>query len=304
MNMFKTGAFLALLALGAVHSASAQTPMITDGATSGTTADAAVNATWRPSLVRDGVYDREPHAARPLGWQPLRENDILWKKRVWREIDTREKQNMAFRYPGDESTGGGMFIEILLNSIKTGKLKAYSGFDDRFTSALTKDQIMEMLVGTPDTVDSEDPVTGQITRKIINKEFNVELVTKYRVKEDWVFDRNLGRMVCRIIGMAPMIDRYNEDGTYRTTTPLFWLYYPEAREVLTNYEVFNPENDIARMTWDEYFEGRMFSSRIYKVSNPFGASFTEQGLSNMEQLYEGQRAAEELFNREHDMWMY
>ena len=57
-------------------------------------------------------------ARQPIPWQYIREDDILWKKRVWREIDTREKQNVAFRYAGDEHTGGGMFIEILIDAIK------------------------------------------------------------------------------------------------------------------------------------------------------------------------------------------
>src|ERR1700733_4600461 len=66
-----------------------------------------VNGTWKASKTPDGAYDRVPHISQPIPWQHIREDDILWKKRVWREIDTREKQNVAFRYMGDESTGGG-----------------------------------------------------------------------------------------------------------------------------------------------------------------------------------------------------
>lgn len=264
----------------------------------------AVNKDWRPSLVTDGVYDRVPHINQPVAWQGIREADILWKKRVWREIDTREKQNMAFRYPGDDYTGGGYFIEIILDAVKKGKVKAYSNMDDRFTSALTKDQIMEFLIGKPDTTMVEDPITGAMTMKITQREFNPDVVTKYRIKEDWIFDRNLGRMVVRIIGVAPIQDRYNEDGSFRASQPIFWLYYPELRPMLAQYEVYNPENDVARMTWDQYFEQRMFSSRVIKTSNPFDLTFKERGMSNMEALYEGQKEADKIFNKEHDMWVY
>src|ERR1043165_4271010 len=64
----------------------------------------AVNKNWQPSLVRDGVIDRVAHISKSLDWQSVREADVLWKKRAWREIDTRERQNVAFRYPGDENT--------------------------------------------------------------------------------------------------------------------------------------------------------------------------------------------------------
>ncbi|MBW7912760.1 MAG: gliding motility protein GldN [Taibaiella sp.] len=265
----------------------------------------AVDDDWKPSLVRDGVYDRVEHANRILPWQSVRENDIMWKKRVWREIDIREKQNMAFRYPGDDYTGGGYFIEIILDAVKKGKIKAYSNVDDRFTNALTKDQILEMMIGQPDTNEVIDPVSGEMKVIITRREFNPDLITKYRIKEDWVFDRNLGRMVVRIVGIAPIKDIIDENtGLFRASQAVFWLYYPEIRPMLAQYEVFNPENDVARMTWDDYFEGRYFSSKIIKTSNPFDLSYSNRRMSPLEALYEGKKAEEMLFNKEHDMWVY
>ncbi|OSZ82027.1 hypothetical protein CAP35_01785 [Chitinophagaceae bacterium IBVUCB1] len=263
-----------------------------------------VKPDWEPTLVRDGVYDRVDHINTPLVQQAVRENDIMWKKRVWREIDIREKQNMAFRYPGDDYTGGGYFIEIVLDAIKKGKVKAYSNIDDRFTATLTKQNIDDMLLGPPDTQVIVDPVTQQETIKIIRREFNPDDVTKYRLKEDWYIDRNTGRLHRQIIGIAPIIDKYNDDGTYRASQALFWLYYPEASNMFAQYEVFNPDNDMARLTWYEFFEGRYFASRVIKVSNPFDLSFKEKGMSNLEALYEGQKSTEMLFNKEHDMWVY
>ena len=150
----------------------------------------------------------------------------------------------------------------------------------------------------------EDPITGEMVMKISSSEFNPDIVTKYRVKEDWIFDRNLGRMQARIIGVAPILEIYNEDGSFRASQAVFWFYYPEMRDMLAQYEVFNPDNDVARMTWDDYFEGRFFSSKIIKTSNPFDATFRERGMSNLEALYEGQKSTEMLFNKEHDMWVY
>lgn len=278
---------------------------VTDAAQTGTGSNnQPVNASWQNSLVRDGAYDRVPHTMRTLGWQIPNERDILWKKRVWREIDTREKQNLAFRYPGDDQTGGGYLIEIILDAVKKGKIKAYSTFDDRFTTAMTKEQILERLVGKVDTIVTEDPVTGETKQSISHRDFNPDLVTLYRVKEDWMFDRNLGRMVVRIIGIAPLIDIKNEDGTTRASTPLMWIYYPEARPVFAQYEVFNPENDVQRLTWDDYLEGRYWNGRIIQVSNGQNESFKNAGMNNIEQLYESQRMTEDIFNKEHDMWVY
>ncbi len=303
--MFKTLGFVSAFLAGGL--AYAQQPIINDNAQiQSPAAGEAVTSGWKPSLVRDGVIDRVPHVTRVLPWAPIRENDVHWKKRVWREIDTREKQNMAFRYPGDEYSGGGYFIEILMDAVKKGKIKAYSAFnDDRFTTALTKEQIMETLVGKADTTTVIDPITGESTISINNRDFNPDVVTKYRIKEDWIADRNTGRMVVRIIGIAPVMDVIDDNtGLLRGTRPMFWLYFPEIRETLAQYEVFNPENDMARMTWNEYFENRWFASRITKVSNVFGEDLNQQTGGGMEALYRAQRLSEELQNREQDMWVY
>jgi gliding motility associated protien GldN len=276
-------------------------PSMTDPALQNS-ASGAVNNSWQPSLTRDGVYDRTPHVSMALPWQYVREADIMWKKRLWRELDTREKQNVAFRFAGDENSGGGYFIEILIDALKKGKIKAYA--DERFTMALSKDQIMQLTQGKLDSNMVENPITGEKELKVTQRDFNPDDYTKFRMKEDVIFDRNLGREVTRIIGLAPMKDVMNEDGTYRFSQALFWIYFPDARNVLAQYEVFNPENDIARMTWDDYFENRFFSSRIIKASNPFDKSFKEGGASNVEALYMSQRQAEKMFNKEHDMWVY
>lgn len=264
----------------------------------------AVNSEWLPSRRPDGAYDKVAHISKAMPWQHLREDDVMWKKRVWREIDIRQKQNMPFIYPGDENTGGGSFIEILIDAIKRGKIMAYSPLDERFTTPFTKDQIMDVLVGQPDTVYVENIETGEREMKISRTEFDPNSITKFRIKEDVIFDRNLGRKVTRIIGLAPLIDKKSSSGEFIGTAPFFWLYYQDIRDVLAQYEVFNPENDVARMTWDDYFEGRFFSSYIYKISNPFDARFKDLGMNEMDVLNEGQRVSEELFNKEHDMWVY
>lgn len=264
-----------------------------------------VKSDWQPSKTPDGVYDRIPHISQPIAWQPIRPTDVLWQKRVWREIDTREKQNVAFRYAGDENSGGGMFIEILIDAIKRGKIKAYSNFDDRFTTGLTKDQLMEQITGKTDTSEVIDPVNQTTTIQYTHHDFDPTTITKFRLKEDWIFDRNEGRMVVRIIGIAPVQDKYGDDGIYRGSQAMFWLYYPDIRGLLAQYEVFNPENDVDRATWDEFFESRQFSSRITKVSSPYSYSnFKEEGLSPMEALYESKNVSDEIFNKEHDMWVY
>ncbi len=301
LGSYKVAAAVALIFAGSSVFAQG----ITDNATNASTDD-AVNKTWKPSLVKDGVFDRAPHDMSTLTWQPIREADVMWKKRVWREIDPREKQNLPFRYPGDENTGGGYFIEILMDAVKKGKLKAYSALDDRFTNPMDAEAIKLILTGKDDTTEVYDPATNTTKLVITHKDFDPDQVTKYRIKEDWVFDRNVGRMVVHIVGIAPFIDvRDPTTNELRGQSALFYLYYPDSRETLAKYEVFNPDNDVQRLTWDDFFEGRYFSSRIVKISNPFDQYIQNMpGINPMEALYENNRNAEMIFTKEHDMWVY
>jgi len=50
---------------------------------------------------------------------------------------------------------------------------------------------------------------------------------------------------------------------------LFWLYFPELRYVLVNWDVFNRENDAERRSFDHVFWTRQFNSTITKVSNVY-----------------------------------
>ncbi len=269
----------------------------------------AVNTSWKPSLVKDGVIDKVPHVNRVVAPIDIREIDAAWKRRVWRQIDVRQKQNQAFVYQGDEYSGGGAFIEILLDAIKKGKVTAYNTFDDRFTEPLNMEAFEQSIQGTVDSTPVVDPITGETTYVVTRKEFNVYDVTKYRIKEDWIFDRNAGRMVVRIVGLAPLIDRRNETtGEYQYSTPMFWLYYPELSKLLANYEVYNPLNDLHRMSWADYFDGRYFASYVIKTSanNPTGSDFWQQSSTDRDRilrgLEEGDRAMEVLMEKEDDMW--
>jgi len=306
LNSYKLSS-LALILGVSFSAAYAQKGTITDEPIGGS-GEHSVKADWKPSLIPDGSYDKVKHVGAPIPWQYIREADVLWKKRVWREIDANEKQNIGFRYQGDENTGGGMFIEILIDAIKTGKITAYSPFNDRFTEKLTKEQITEQLAPQRDSIEVEDPVTNQMVKKYITKDFKPETITTFTIKEDWIFDRNQGKMVVRIVGLAPRKDVYGDAGDYRGKQTMFWLSYSELRPILASYEVFNPQNDVSRYTWDEFFESRQFSSKITKISNSMDQRYEDiygtDPRGKMEALYESQQNANEIFNKEHDMWVY
>ena len=81
-------------------------------------------------------------------------------------------------------------------------------------------------------------------------------------KEDWIFDKQLSSLYVRILGIAPILAKYDENGNYVTDQVMFWVYYPELRKILVNKEVFNPYNDTQLLSWDDIFEMRFFPINI------------------------------------------
>lgn len=293
MKQFKRALQMALILPFACSVADAQTNL----------AVTPVKAGYLLPMRQDGVIENGniPEEIKP--WQQIAAKDVFFKKRVWREIDIRQKQNMVFQYPGDDETGGGMYIEILLAAVREGRVQAFA--DDRFTIPLTNDQLAKKILGEPQTVTIIHPEDGTETDSVIYPKFNPTTVTKFRLKEDWIFDANEGRMKVRIIGLAPYQDRYAADGSFRATAPLFWLYYPELRVIHTQYKVYNGQNDVHRESWDDFFEQRNFSSSIIRstLNNPLQEAIADH-KQGVDALYTSEEIADVLFKKEHDLWGY
>jgi gliding motility associated protien GldN len=270
--------------------------------------------TPRKSLRNDAIIERNLVKDRtPLTYEHIREDDAVYRQRVWREIDVHEKMNLPFVYKATEDNGNQRLIYILLNAIKAGQITAFDAtVDDRFTTPMTFKQIADGLVGKPTTVQVPDMALdpdgskGLMRDTLIQQEFDPEAVERYQIKEEWVFDKESSRLHVRILGIAPEKTIKNPDGSFRAVTPIFWVYYPDLRPMLAKYEAYNGKNFGARMSWEELFESRMFASRIIKstVDNP-GDQFISNFIKDpILQLLEGENIKEKIFNYEQDLWSY
>ena len=247
---------------------------------------------------RDGFYDRYLHKEKmPIAYDYIHEKDVFWEKRIWRVVDTREKMNHSFRNPK------APFINILVDAAMEGKITLYSTWDDEFSTTLNQEEITSLMSST-DTISIYDPITFEDSLVVVTNEMDPEDITKFRIKEVWFFDEETSSMGVRILGIAPIITRYAENGAILNEGAMFWAYYPELRNTLAKVEVFNPMNDAARLSWDDLFEARLFSSYIVKESNIHDRRIKDYVSNEMNGLLESERIHSEIFNFEHDLWSY
>ena len=245
----------------------------------------------------DGVYERTTiKEKRILPYDHIREADVFWEKRIWRVIDVREKINKPFTYPE------APFIQILMNAAQNGEITLYSVLDDKFKNPLTIDEASS-IGASVDTIITFDPETFKEEEKIVRNELNWEDVKRYRIKEIWFFDEETSTMQVRILGIAPLREVYDDNDNFRYEQPLFWAYYPELRKVLAREPAFNPFNDAVRMSWEDIFEMRYFSSYIFKESNVYDRRIQDY-KTNIDILLEAEKIKESIFEFEHDLWSY
>lgn len=233
---------------------------------------------------------------RVLPYPPTHERDVFWEKRIWQIIDTRTLKNLPFRYPGMP------FFTVLVQEIKEGNITPYSADDDKFSRVLTMEEFDQILSAT-DTVPTFDPETFEERLQIVRNDINPEDIYLYRIKEIWWVDSRYSQLKVRILGIAPIKAVLDELGNFRYFKPLFWIYYPEARQALARHRVFNPWNDASNLSWEDWLEMRFFDSWIIKESNVQDRRI-EDYATGVDALLEGQRIKNEIFNFEQDLWSY
>ena len=250
-----------------------------------------------------GVVTPEKIAAdndAPLSYGYIDDRDILWSKVVWEFVDLNQKINLPYYFPIDTtniSNDRRSLFDTLLKAIRKGDIEnVYS--DSFFTTKVTEDEINEKLTNTRTTNGFTDT-------------FNIstEDIEGYMIKGMWYFDKRQGELKYRLLALAPMgkdvltLGTEYDDGEL---FELFWIFYPEAREVLHEAKVFNPKNASQPISFDHLLNARRFSSVILREENIYGNRKISDYIRGnaLFQLLEADRIKENIRDREIDMWNY
>lgn len=258
--------------------------------------------------IIDGAYKRSDLAARkPTPLPYPREADVMWHKKVWRIIDLRQKINQPLYFPTKEVQNHYSLISLLLEGIKDGKLTAYDAkSDDEFKVPMTYEQVKEAFGATTRTIKVRNVDTGELVEKPVSGEIRPEEVKQFMIKEEWYFDKQNSTMDVRIIGICPIQEFYRDDDVNQENVQrrqVFWIYYPEARDLLAANEVYNPgkSND---ESFDDVFLKRIFNSYIVKEENVYNNRSIVDYLSGKDAMRESQRIENSIFTFEQNLWEY
>jgi gliding motility associated protien GldN len=259
--------------------------------------------------IIDGAYkqtDLKNRKPTPLPY--VREADVMWRKKVWRIIDLREKMNQPLYFPTKEIEGRFNLVNLLIQGIKDGKLTAYDAKnDDEFKVPMTFEQVKEAFGATTRTRKVRDVDTGELVEKVVTGEIRSEEVKQFMLKEEWYFDKQASTMNVRIIGICPIQEFYRDEDTNQEAVQrrqVFWIYFPEARDIMAANEMFNPQNTARNSSFDDVMLKRKFNSYIVKEENIYNNRDISQYLSGKDAMLESKRIENSIFDYEQNLWEY
>ena len=282
------------------------------------------------SNVLDGVYIQEHiPTKRVVPYIHLREADVMWSKRIWRVLDLKEKKNHKLYYPLDPQNDRISLFEVMrYGALEEGSITLYDlggiELDDKFRFPVRPKngnsndpefkRQLETMFGQETQVDSieivdgvEGPAVdddGENIKITVVEEYTSRDIVRYVLKEDWFFDKQRSMLDVRIIGISPVVYSKNpETLEIDGLKNLFWLYFPECRYVFQNFFVYNPENDAQRMSFDDLFWQRDFSSFVQKESNVFDRAVSPN-WDGLDALLQSEKVRNEIFTFEHDLWHF
>lgn len=249
---------------------------------------------------------------KPLEYGYVDDRDILFSRMTWEKIVLDERANFPLYYPVDTNNIGNdrrSLYDVLMKNIKNGKIANI--YDDSYFTAKRTLKDIEGALKMVDTTEYgiEQLNAGEeLSSEYVDiRELSSADIQEYHIKGLWYFDKRQSEMKYRLLGIAPVAPDVNFiDDDEPDLVELFWIFFPDAREVLHEAKAFNNKNSAMPYSFDHILNARRFQAYIYKEENVQGdRTITEYVSQNsLMQLLESQRIKTRIRDFELDMWTY
>lgn len=251
----------------------------------------------------------------PIAYGYVDDRDVLWSKTVWEIIDLDERINFPYYYPtvnnGMLSSDRKSLFRILMDEIEAGNItEIYS--TSYFNEKLTKEDLKERLELR--SLSPEGITKSNAGEEVSENDYDIykiesDKVVQYRIKGTWYFNKRLGELKYRLLGIAPVAPDVSTlsqgpEAMKDALVPLFWVWFPDARKALNMNKVFNTKNSSQPVTYDHMLNSRRFNAVIYKEENVYEDREVKDYIYEdaLRQLLESERIKSLIRDFEQDMW--
>lgn len=259
-----------------------------------------------------------------------RTDDIVWSRVVYRIIDMRFKQNYQLYTPvtAEDPVYNSLFRTMLRavengmpvyeKSNNVGDIRPYFNnppmAKELIPTVLNTDRTGELGDGNIATSEymllNYDSVADKMTFNGYSYNNFVRNQTKFMIQEIVFFDRHYSRLFSKILAIAPMnVDNANiyegmpvMEAIYGQI--LFWVPFDAFRPYMAQQYVTPRGSDSKRVTFDDFFTRKMYSSYIVGANNIYNRMIPEIATTHEEMMKEQEKIERELLNIEQDLWEY
>jgi len=264
-----------------------------------------------------GINDELANAVmtKPIAYGYVDDRDVLWQKTIWEIIDLDERINFPYYYPtinnGNLSNNRKSLFRVLMDGISNGEITEIYA-TDYFNEKLTEEDLAEVLELrrlSPEGISKQN--AGETVTEDDYDIYKIESdkVVQYRIKGTWYFNKRLGEMKYRLLGVAPVAPDVSTlsqgpEAMANALVPLFWIWFPDARETLNKHMVFNTRNSSQPVSYDMMLNARRFNAVIYKEENVYEDREVKEYIYEdaLRQLLESERIKSIIRDFEQDMW--
>lgn len=280
------------------------------------------NGWSQPNLLNAKVpqeigMQTEEAKLRPIAYGYTDDRDVLWSKTIWEIIDLNERINFPLYYPtinnGLLSNNRKSLYRILYDNIANGTItEIYSTSYFNESEKLTFEDLTDILVSR--NLSAEGISKANAGEEISEDDYDTykietDKIVQYRIKGTWYFNKRLGELKYRLLGIAPVAPDVSTlsqgpEAMKDALVPLFWIWFPDAREALANNKVFNPRNSSQGISFDHLLNSRRFNATIYKEENVYEDRAVNEYIYEdaLRQLLESEKIKSEIRDFELDMW--
>ncbi|MDG1652905.1 MAG: gliding motility protein GldN [Flavobacteriaceae bacterium] len=281
-----------------------------------------VNFGWSQSNLLNAKVPQEvgmqiEENLKPIAYGYVDDRDVLWSKTIWEIVDLNERINFPYYYPtinnGLLSNNRKSLYRILYDNIASGNItEIYSTSYFNESEKLTFDDLTDILVSRNLSAEgiSKSNAGEQVTEDDYDTyKIETDKIVQYRIKGTWYFNKRLGELKYRLLGIAPVAPDVSTlsqgpAAMKDALVPLFWIWFPDAREALANSKVFNTRNSSQPITFDHMLNSRRFNATIYKEENVYEDREVKEYIYEdaLRQLLESERIKSVIRDFEQDMW--
>lgn len=237
--------------------------------------------------------------------RPILDKDIMYRKTVWRFLDMKEKQNKSFMSVNHE------LPTLVIEYLKLGKLKPYATDSLDEGKILTDEQfkanIVDPNVQAPDTAGMAPDEKREAMKSYANSSnLDPKQMTLISLREDAIFDRKRSRIYNDIVAITVFIPAsLNPRGFNQPIATVKFKDLVELFKKDNRANWFNRENDAEHRNYADAFDLRLFSSFIYKVSNPNDEQIVDTYGGDLKKgRYGSEKSANDLMEFEHNLWEF